>query len=193
MRNYSYKSLYNVETLYPLSKPIGSQVPEISNFHGCHKLKLFRLIITTVSGDKFVGEIPPEKLNYSFSRSSGPGGQHVNKTYSRVTAKFNVMDADWLPVNTRSQIYEKFKKRITKKGELIVSSGKSRHQLQNRKDCIDQIKEIIMLAQKEPDRTKEQEIAKLHNVASIEKASKNRLRRKRMDSYTKNMRKCFDD
>ena len=32
MRNYSYKSLYNVETLYPLSKPIGSQVPEISNF-----------------------------------------------------------------------------------------------------------------------------------------------------------------
>lgn len=180
MRNYSYKSLYNVETLYPLSKPIGSQVPEISNF-------------ATVSGDKFVGEIPPEKLNYSFSRSSGPGGQHVNKTYSRVTARFNVMDADWLPVNTRSLIYEKFKKRITKKGELIVSSGESRYQLQNRKDCIDQIKEIIELAQKEPDRTKEKEIAKLHNVASIEKASKKRLRRKRMDSYTKNMRKCFDD
>lgn len=66
------------------------------------------------------------------SRSSGPGGQNVNKVNSRVTLRIPI-DKFPLSVQDRTRLTERLAGRINSEGELIISSGDTRSQLQNRK------------------------------------------------------------
>ncbi|KAF7243791.1 hypothetical protein EG68_10779 [Paragonimus skrjabini miyazakii] len=57
--------------------------------------------------DRFQGFIPLDDLQISYSLSSGPGGQHVNKTRSKVEIRFHIPSASWIPENVRSHLMEK--------------------------------------------------------------------------------------
>lgn len=59
------------------------------------------------SSTKFNGYIPIEKLTISYNRSSGPGGQHVNTTNTKVEIRFKVKDATWLPSEIRNKLFLK--------------------------------------------------------------------------------------
>lgn len=52
----------------------------------------------------FNGHIPINKLDISFCRSSGPGGQHLHKTNSKATVKIHLASADWIPKETRDRL-----------------------------------------------------------------------------------------
>lgn len=75
--------------------------------------------------------IPAAELSERFSRSSGPGGQGVNTTDSRVELSFDVAQSPSLPASFRSRALERLASRLTD-GVLTVTASEHRAQLQNR-------------------------------------------------------------
>lgn len=90
-----------------------------------------------------VEDIPREKLIFSFSKSSGPGGQNVNKLNTKVEIRFNVREAFWLPGIIKDKIISQQKNKLSKNGDLIVYSQSSRSQLFNERDALSKIIAII--------------------------------------------------
>ncbi|KAL3314117.1 Peptidyl-tRNA hydrolase ict1, mitochondrial [Cichlidogyrus casuarinus] len=134
-------------------------------------------------GSKFCGFIPLEELNISYMTSSGPGGQHVNKTRSKVEIRFNVQKASFVPDHLRELIAKKEAGRINKDGELIVSSDKTRQQILNKADCLERIRQIIRAAEAKPRETEASTLAK--HAECKTRANEQRLQRKKLSSDTK--------
>ena len=79
--------------------------------------------------------IPTSEFTLSFSRSSGPGGQNVNKTSTRVELRFDVTKSNSLSESQRQIVVGRLRHRLSKTGVLIVASDRHRTQGQNRLDC----------------------------------------------------------
>ncbi|KAI8335917.1 immature colon carcinoma transcript 1 protein precursor [Chlamydoabsidia padenii] len=86
--------------------------------------------------------LPKEHISLAFSRSSGPGGQNVNKVSTKVDMRLRLNDAYWIPDYAR----EKLKTRLNKSGELVITSDKSRTQNKNIQDCYEKLITIIKQA-----------------------------------------------
>lgn len=78
-------------------------------------------------------EIPDDELTFTASRSGGPGGQHVNKTSSRVTLRFDLAHSPSLPEPARARLLDVLHGRIEADGTLRVVCQSSRSQYANRK------------------------------------------------------------
>lgn len=76
------------------------------------------------------------ELVFTTSRSSGPGGQNVNKVNSKVTLQFDVMNSAVLTAEEKQIIGEKLKSRVTGEGVLILSAQDKRSQLQNKEEVL---------------------------------------------------------
>lgn len=87
--------------------------------------------------------IPDEELSFEFSRSSGPGGQNVNKVSTRVTLLFDVAGSPSLSEEQRAKIKNNLATRITKAGVLRVTSQKHRSQRANREAAVERLSELI--------------------------------------------------
>ncbi|XP_008436251.1 large ribosomal subunit protein mL62, partial [Poecilia reticulata] len=135
--------------------------------------------------------IPVERLTVSYSKSSGPGGQHVNKVSTKAEVRFHVYTADWIPKDVRQKIVEKNKTRINKSGELLVTSEVSRSQQRNLLDCIQKISAIVAEANKRPREPSDEDVAL--RAARIEKRNQERLRQKKILSSVKNSRRVDFD
>nr|XP_006818448.1 PREDICTED: peptidyl-tRNA hydrolase ICT1, mitochondrial-like [Saccoglossus kowalevskii] len=131
------------------------------------------------------------KLTISYSRSSGPGGQNVNKVNSKVDVRFNVQSAEWIPQNLRNKILEKFKTKINAKGELIVTSDSTRAQIRNLRDCMQKIRDIIEEANKKPKPLSDKDRATIRMRA--ERYHRERLRLKKIHSVKKDDRHVYLD
>lgn len=98
--------------------------------------------------------IPINEIEFSASRSSGPGGQNVNKVNTKAEIRFQVETAEWLPYNVRQRLKELQSNKINKNGEIIITSQEHRTQSQNRDDCIVKLKEYLEEAFIEPKERK---------------------------------------
>ena len=76
--------------------------------------------------------IPDAELSLTFARSSGPGGQNVNKLETRVTISFNVRESPTLSPSQKRRILERLAPRISREGILSVSAQDQRTQFLNR-------------------------------------------------------------
>lgn len=76
--------------------------------------------------------IPEQEIEMVTSRSSGAGGQHVNKTDSRITLRWNVQESVALTSEQKERLLAKLQSRLTSTGELVVHSSESRSQQQNK-------------------------------------------------------------
>jgi ribosome-associated protein len=90
--------------------------------------------------------IPDSELEISTSRSGGAGGQHVNKTDTRVTVRWNVKTTTALNEIQRNRVLENLKARLTSDGELIIHNSASRSQLQNKENALAQLAHEISKA-----------------------------------------------
>lgn len=86
------------------------------------------------------------ELNFRTSRSSGAGGQHVNKTETKVEVLFDVMNSQGLSEEEKSTISTKMTARINDDGILLMSSQKSRSQFSNKEDVIERLRLQIIKA-----------------------------------------------
>lgn len=75
--------------------------------------------------------IPGTEIRQLASRSSGPGGQHVNKSATRVTLRWNVRQSPSLDEVRRSRLLAALDARLTRSGELIVHAEASRSRARN--------------------------------------------------------------
>jgi len=80
------------------------------------------------------------ELSYRTSRSSGAGGQHVNKTETKVEVLFDVNGSNGLSDEEKMMIQSILAARITDEGLLIMSSQRTRSQLSNKEEVIERIK-----------------------------------------------------
>lgn len=87
-----------------------------------------------------------KELEFTFSRSSGPGGQNVNKINSKVTVQFNVSQSGILTEEEKAVITRKLSSRLTRDGVLIVSAQESRSQLQNKEAAITKLEVLLARA-----------------------------------------------
>ncbi|MFI5132412.1 MAG: alternative ribosome rescue aminoacyl-tRNA hydrolase ArfB [Chitinophagales bacterium] len=86
------------------------------------------------------------ELNYRTSRSSGAGGQHVNKTETKVEVLFEVQGSNGLSQEEKDLVFDKLVNRINDEGILTVMSQKSRSQLDNKENAINRLEQLLIKA-----------------------------------------------
>ena len=87
--------------------------------------------------------IPAKELHQQASRSGGPGGQHVNKTSTRVTLRWNVRDSDVLDDRQRERLLIRLGSRLTRSGELVVHVDGHRSRMRNMEDARARLAEAV--------------------------------------------------
>ena len=128
--------------------------------------------------------INESEVKESFIRSSGPGGQHVNKVATAVQLRFNAKTSG----NISKEVYNRLRtiagSKLTEDGNLIIVSQVHRSQIQNRQVALDKLISLLQQAAKKPKRRKKTRPSR----ASVEK----RLRNKRLQSEKKKSRRNID-
>jgi ribosome-associated protein len=90
------------------------------------------------------------ELQMTFVRSSGPGGQNVNKVATAVQLRFHVPSSPSLPEEVRQRLMQIAANRISSDGDLIISAQRFRTQEQNRQDAIERLVELVRRATRRP-------------------------------------------
>lgn len=87
--------------------------------------------------------IPREELVFTYARSSGAGGQNVNKVNSKAVLRWNARDTQALPPGVKERFFKRYGSRLTAEGELVIMSDRHRDQGRNAADCMDKLREMI--------------------------------------------------
>ncbi|MFZ0282689.1 MAG: alternative ribosome rescue aminoacyl-tRNA hydrolase ArfB [Bacteroidales bacterium] len=105
--------------------------------------------------DELIERIPASELIFSSSRSSGPGGQNVNKVNTKVELRLKIRASAAFTEEERELICQKLKNKINLDGELIVTSQSERSQLKNREKATEKLFRLIAgaLTEKTPRRS----------------------------------------
>ena len=96
-------------------------------------------------------EIPPEAVQLSFVRSSGPGGQHVNKVATAVQLRVN-LNRTRIPLATRKRLVRLAGQRVNSRGELMIHADRFRSQARNREDAFNRFDALLTQARQIPKR-----------------------------------------
>jgi ribosome-associated protein len=124
--------------------------------------------------------IPRAEFSFSFVRSSGPGGQNVNKVNSKAQLRWSVVGSPSLPEDVRERLLSRYARRITDRGELVLSSQRYRDQAKNIVDCVNKLVELVLSVATAPRARKATKVPR--------GARETRLREKRAASERKRRR-----
>lgn len=97
--------------------------------------------------------IPEHELEITSSRSGGAGGQHVNRTSSKITVRWNVKTTSALTDEQKQRVLEKLASQLTAEGDLIIHSSTTRSQEQNRKMALVRLAQLVSKALYVPKKT----------------------------------------
>lgn len=109
------------------------------------------------------------ELEFSASRSSGPGGQNVNKVSTKISLRFDVLNSTVLTEEQKQTLIHKWASQLTKEGVLLLHSQEKRSQLQNKEAVLIKLDRLL---------TKAFAVKKPRKATKPSKASK----RKRVDA-----------
>ena len=94
--------------------------------------------------------IPAAELNFRTARSSGPGGQHVQRTESKVELLFDLAASPSLSDAQRSLAFSRLAGRVDSAGVLHLSAQSSRSQLENREEVVARFRRLLAAALQPP-------------------------------------------
>jgi ribosome-associated protein len=138
-----------------------------------------------VTPEELRERIPESEFTMLTSRSSGPGGQNVNKVSTKVELRFNLQQSDYLSEAEKELILNTLGRRIKMSGELIVRSESERSQFRNRQKAIEKIYILLSAAlTKKPERKP---------TVPTKKSQLERLEEKQKRKYIKNLRKDIEE
>ena len=126
--------------------------------------------------------IPRDEFRFEFARSGGPGGQNVNKVNSKAVLRWTPATSPSLPPAVRDRLMKAVASRLTKEGELLVTSQLTRDQGRNIDDCLDKLRLIVLAAARPPKARRPSRptlASKIRRVeAKTRRSSAKKLRRK---------------
>lgn len=129
--------------------------------------------------------IPESELQFTFARSSGPGGQNVNKVSSKALLRWQVTESPSLPDDVRERFLARYRSRITVDGEIIVSSQRYRDQGRNVVDAREKLAAMLAAVAAPPKRRKPTRPSRAAKERRLEtkqaQARKKQLRRRVSD------------
>ncbi|MDN3690053.1 alternative ribosome rescue aminoacyl-tRNA hydrolase ArfB [Cyclobacterium jeungdonense] len=120
------------------------------------------------------------EISFQASKSSGPGGQHVNKVNTKIILLFNIPQSNLLLDHEKAILLRKLTKKLDKEGNLVITSQDSRSQIQNKKKAIKKFYGLL----KKAFHKKKPRIATKPGRAAKEK----RLKAKKIQSEKKQLR-----
>ena len=126
--------------------------------------------------------IPYSELDVRASRSSGAGGQHVNKTSSRIEISWNVRDSRVLSEEQRQMVLDRLASRVSTEGAIRVVASEMRSQRQNRLRAEERLADLIrraLIVRKKRKPTRRPKAAEEARLASKKLHSKKKQERKR--------------
>lgn len=130
-------------------------------------------------------QIEFQELNFSYARSSGPGGQNVNKVNSKVILRWSLLTSKSLSPEIQRLLLTRLRSLLSKEGDLIIMSDRFRDQIRNRQDCLDKFQKLILAASLRPKTRKKTKPSYSSLRRLKEKKSKHSLK--------KNLRKSYRD
>ncbi|PKL45379.1 MAG: aminoacyl-tRNA hydrolase [Planctomycetes bacterium HGW-Planctomycetes-1] len=129
--------------------------------------------------------IPANEVLFRASRSSGPGGQNVNKLNTKISAEVDIKNCGFLTNEQKTIILKKLAGRLTKDSRLLVESQQFRSQKANRDFAVEKLERIIEASLKRPKKRRPTRPTK----TSVEK----RLKSKKLKSLLKQRRRKIED
>jgi ribosome-associated protein len=95
--------------------------------------------------------IPDSEIEFSFVRSSGPGGQNVNKVSSKAVLRWSFADSRAMAeLDAGDRTWLAGRLPLTAAGEIVISSDRHRDQAGNKQDCLDRFRELLRSAAHRP-------------------------------------------
>jgi ribosome-associated protein len=123
------------------------------------------------------------ELHFSASRSSGPGGQNVNKVNTKVELRFDIVSSSLLSDEEKDMLVKKLAKKINGEGELILVSQSERSQLKNKKKVIEKFYSLLTRAlttHKKRKPTNPSQASKEERLETKRKLAEKKERRRRL-------------
>lgn len=129
--------------------------------------------------------IPLAELNFRYSKSSGPGGQHAQKSYTRVELLFDVLGSPSLSDTQRRKLLERLGGYVDSTGMLHLASQSERSQRRNKQEVIARFQTMMRAALKRRKRRKA--------TSPTAESKERRLKKKKQRSETKKLRRKVGD
>ena len=89
-------------------------------------------------------QIPLAEFHISYARSSGPGGQNVNKVNSKAMLRWPLGRSASLPEDVRQRLLARYHRRVTVEGDLVVSGQRYRDAGRNAGDCLEKLRQMLL-------------------------------------------------
>ena len=118
-----------------------------------------------------------KELIFTAVRSSGAGGQHVNKTSSKIILRFNVFESAFLSEEEKEVLLKNLANKLNKEKELLISCQESRSQHRNKEIVIEKFFQILTKGLKQPKKRKATKPSKNAIKKRLEKKAKQALKK----------------
>eukprot|EP01012_Entosiphon_sulcatum_P048193 TRINITY_DN6640_c0_g2_i4.p1 TRINITY_DN6640_c0_g2~~TRINITY_DN6640_c0_g2_i4.p1 ORF type:complete len:164 (-),score=37.01 TRINITY_DN6640_c0_g2_i4:142-633(-) len=131
--------------------------------------------------------IPERALEFTAGKASGPGGQNINKSLSKIEVRFHIGSATWIDENTKERLREQNRNRVNQLDEIFLYCERHRTPLENRREAMAILQRIVEKARRTPPPTPKPE------YVEPEALKAKRVEEKRYRSKIKEQRKAPKD
>lgn len=129
---------------------------------------------------KTIKGVPFSELHFEYTRSSGSGGQHINKTNTAAILRWNALVTHAFSSEVKELLLNRLEAKLTNSGDLLIRSEDSRDQEMNKKHCLEKFEQILSAALFVPKKRKKTKPSK--------SAREKRLKSKKQHSKIKKLR-----
>ncbi len=124
------------------------------------------------------------EIEWSYARSSGPGGQNVNKVNSKAVLRWPIGESQAFSQEKLLYLISRLQTQLTVDGDLVISSDRLRDQIRNREDCLRKLEQLLIRSLERPkvrkktkpsrsSRIKKQEHKKMHSKKKALRKNRN--------------------